>query len=56
MRFLRENSLSLFFGALLLASVAGQSVAGQHQYNASTRRRLRSSFHTDSIRSKHVWN
>ena len=34
MRFLRENSLSLFFGALLLASVAGQSVAGQHQYNA----------------------
>ena len=34
MRFLRENSLSLFFGAILLASVAGQSVAGQHQYNA----------------------
>jgi hypothetical protein len=33
-RFVRENSLSLFFGALLLASVAGQSVAGQHQYNA----------------------
>jgi hypothetical protein len=33
-RFLRENSLSLFFGALLLLSVAGQSVAGQHQYNA----------------------
>jgi hypothetical protein len=33
-RFLRENSLSLFFGAILLASVAGQSVAGQHQYNA----------------------
>jgi hypothetical protein len=33
-KFLRENSLSLFFGAILLASVAGQSVAGQHQYNA----------------------
>jgi hypothetical protein len=33
-RFLRENSLSLFFGAILLASVAGQSVAGEHQYNA----------------------
>ena len=37
MRFLRENSLSLFFGAILLASVAGQSVAGQHQYNADAR-------------------
>ena len=34
MRFLRENSLSLFFGAILLASVAGQSVAGEHQSNA----------------------
>jgi hypothetical protein len=34
LRFLRENSLSLFFGAILLASVAGQSVAGEHQYNA----------------------
>ena len=56
MRFLRENSLSLFFGALLLASVAGQSLAGQHQYNADRRGRLRSNFHTDSIRSKHVWN
>jgi hypothetical protein len=33
-RFLRENSLSLFFGALLVVSVAGQSVAGVHQYNA----------------------
>jgi hypothetical protein len=33
-RFLRENSLSPFFGAILLAAVAGQSVAGQHQYNA----------------------
>ncbi len=34
MKFLRENSLSLFFGTILLASVAGQSVAGEHQYNA----------------------
>jgi hypothetical protein len=33
-RFARENSLSLFFGAILLLSLAGQSVAGQHQYNA----------------------
>jgi hypothetical protein len=32
-RFLRENSLSLFFGAILLASLAGQSVAGLHVYN-----------------------
>jgi hypothetical protein len=30
----RENSLSLFFGTILLATVAGQSAAGQHQYNA----------------------
>ena len=45
MRFLRENSLSLFFGTILLASVAGQSVAGEHQYNAdaagTARRRSR---------------
>ncbi len=34
MRFLRENSLSLFFGTILLATVAGQSAAGEHQYNA----------------------
>jgi hypothetical protein len=34
MRFLRENSLSLFFGTILLLTVAGQSVAGQHQFNA----------------------
>ena len=33
MRFLRENSLSLFFGAIFLASLAGQSVAGLHAYN-----------------------
>jgi hypothetical protein len=29
----RDNSLSLFFAALLLVSVVGQSFAGQHQYN-----------------------
>lgn len=34
MRFVRENSLSLFFGTILLVTVAGQSVAGEHQYNA----------------------
>jgi hypothetical protein len=33
-RFLRENSLSLFFLVLLLVSVLGQSFAGQHEYNA----------------------
>src|SRR5215207_9461285 len=33
-RFLRENSLSLFFLVLLLVSVLGQSLAGQHDYNA----------------------
>jgi Domain of unknown function (DUF6766) len=33
-RFVRENSLSLFFGAILLLALAGQSVAGQHEYNA----------------------
>jgi hypothetical protein len=34
MRFLRENSLSLFFGVLFLASLGGQSVAGQRAFNA----------------------
>jgi hypothetical protein len=34
MRFLRQNALSLFFGALLLACLLGQSFAGQHQFNA----------------------
>jgi len=29
-RFLRENSLSLFFGAIFLAALAGQAVAGWH--------------------------
>jgi hypothetical protein len=33
-RFLRESSLSLFFLALLLVTVLGQSFAGQHDYNA----------------------
>jgi uncharacterized protein DUF6766 len=33
-RFLRENSLSLFFLVLLLATLVGQSFAGQHDYNA----------------------
>lgn len=34
MRFLRENGISLFFGALLLSALIGQSFAGQHQFNA----------------------
>jgi hypothetical protein len=33
-RFLRENSLSLFFGLLLIGSLVGQSFAGLHQFNA----------------------
>jgi len=33
-RFLFENSLSLFFGVIFLATVVGQSFAGQHAYNA----------------------
>jgi hypothetical protein len=32
-RFVRENSLSLFFGALFLASLFGQSIAGRSAYN-----------------------
>ena len=32
--FLRENGLSLFFGAIFLITLAGQSFAGQHAYNA----------------------
>jgi hypothetical protein len=34
MRFLRDNGISLFFGGLMLASLVGQSFAGQHQFNA----------------------
>jgi Domain of unknown function (DUF6766) len=33
-RFVRENSLSLFFLALFLAALAAQSFAGWHAYNA----------------------
>jgi hypothetical protein len=33
-RFVFENSLSLFFFTILVASVAGQSLAGQHDHNA----------------------
>jgi hypothetical protein len=32
-RFLRENSLSIFFGILFLASLVGQSVAGWKDFN-----------------------
>jgi uncharacterized protein DUF6766 len=32
-RFLRENSLSIFFGTLFLAALVGQSVAGHISYN-----------------------
>ena len=35
MRFAREHGLSLFFGALLLACLVGQSFAGLHQFNAN---------------------
>src|SRR4051794_41944371 len=34
MRFLRLQGISIFFGAILLASLIGQSFAGQHQFNA----------------------
>ena len=33
MRFLRENSLSLFFLAIFLAALLAQSIAGQHVFN-----------------------
>ena len=33
-RFLFENGLSIFFGVLFVASLTGQSFAGQHAYNA----------------------
>jgi hypothetical protein len=33
-RFARENGLSLFFGTIFLATVVGQSFAGQRNYNA----------------------
>jgi hypothetical protein len=34
MRFVRENGLALFFGALFLLALGGQSVAGQRSFNA----------------------
>jgi hypothetical protein len=33
-KFVRENSLSLFFGVILLGALVGQSFAGQRVYNA----------------------
>jgi hypothetical protein len=36
-RFLFENSLSLFFAAIFLASILGQSLAGQRSYNEEQR-------------------
>ena len=35
MRFAREHGISLFFGAILLASLIGQTFAGLHQFNAN---------------------
>ncbi|MCW2767937.1 MAG: hypothetical protein JWO11_3896 [Nocardioides sp.] len=32
--FVRENSLSLFFGGIFLASLVGETFAGMHQFNA----------------------
>jgi uncharacterized protein DUF6766 len=34
-RVLRPHGISLFFGAILLASLIGQSFAGEHQFNAN---------------------
>jgi hypothetical protein len=34
-RFLYENSLSIFFGILLIGALIGQSFAGLHQFNAN---------------------
>jgi hypothetical protein len=42
--FVRHNSLSLFFGLLFVLSLAGQSVAGWHQFNA-----LQSAEHLDTL-------
>jgi len=36
-RYARENGLALFFGALFAGTLAAQSVAGQHAYNAEQR-------------------
>jgi hypothetical protein len=43
-RFLRENSLSLFFGLLLISSLIGQSFAGLHQFNAEAVRHDESTY------------
>ena len=32
--FVRQNSLSLFFGAISVMALVGQAFAGQHAYNA----------------------
>ena len=32
--FVRQNSLSLFFGAIFVMALVGQAFAGQHAYNA----------------------
>lgn len=42
--FVRHNSLSLFFGALFLLTLAGQSFAGWHQFNA-----LQTAEHLDTL-------
>jgi hypothetical protein len=42
--FVRHNSLSLFFGFLFLLTLAGQSVAGWHQFNA-----LQGAEHLDTL-------
>lgn len=34
-RILSENSLSIFFGILLIGALIGQSFAGLHQFNAN---------------------
>jgi hypothetical protein len=37
-RFAKENGLSLFFAGIFLATIVGQSFAGQHAYNAEQAR------------------
>ncbi len=36
MRFVRQNSLGLFFGVLFILALAGQSVAGHSEYKQPT--------------------
>ncbi|MBD0349477.1 MAG: hypothetical protein ICV59_10025, partial [Thermoleophilia bacterium] len=33
MRFVRDSSLSIYFGAIFLAALAGQSIAGYREFN-----------------------